>query len=175
MKTIFTEGWERRLDPMFFNLSCAQKKAYICSPLSADTKEEYLSNIVNARAYMLYASEIMGLAARAPHAYLPLLLCDKIPSERALALEFGEKLLANCDTILVCGNRLSCGMRNELLRAVSLNLNIVVFDEDLYMQVKKLFTQAGGVKKRIRLNREHPLMAENPVSVSMGKETYYAM
>ena len=45
-----------------------------------------LRNMHSARAYMYYAMEKMGYAARAPHAYLPMLLCDRVPSERAIAL-----------------------------------------------------------------------------------------
>ncbi len=48
---------------------------------------------MHGKEYMHYAAKEMGLAARAPHAYLPMLLCDRIPNERALALQFGLRLL----------------------------------------------------------------------------------
>ena len=86
---IFTDNWESRLESQFLKNNRCCKKVYICSPLSAETDEEMLSNMRNARAYMYYAMTVMGYAARAPHAYLPMLLCDKIPSERAAALTFG--------------------------------------------------------------------------------------
>lgn len=47
------------------------------------------------------------MCARAPHAFLPMLLCDGVPSERAIALKFGIELLERSDVLLVCGNRIS--------------------------------------------------------------------
>ena len=97
---IFTDNWESRLESQFLKNNRCCKKVYICSPLSAETDEEMLSNMRNARAYMYYAMTVMGYAARAPHAYLPMLLCDKIPSERAAALTFGLQLLSDSDMLL---------------------------------------------------------------------------
>ena len=113
---IFTDNWESRLESQFLKNNRCCKKVYICSPLSAETDEEMLSNMRNARAYMYYAMIVMGYAARAPHAYLPLLLCDEIPAERAIALRFGLEILEQSDIMLVCGNRLSNGMRGEIVK-----------------------------------------------------------
>lgn len=126
---IFTDNWESRLESQFLKNNRCCKKVYICSPLSAETDEEMLSNMRNARAYMYYAMTVMGYAARAPHAYLPMLLCDKIPSERAAALTFGLQLLSDSDMLFVCGSRISQGMRGEILHAVSLNMSIYTFDD----------------------------------------------
>lgn len=106
-QNIFIENWEDKLALQFLKNNRCCKKAYICSPLSAPTEEEMLRNMHSARAYMYYAMEKMGYAARAPHAYLPMLLCDRVPSERAIALQFGLHLLEESDLILVCGNHIS--------------------------------------------------------------------
>lgn len=82
----YHESWERELDRQFLKNDRYRKRAYICSPLSGSTAEEELSNIWRARAYMLYARTMLGYLARAPHAYLPMLLCDHVAAERALAL-----------------------------------------------------------------------------------------
>ena len=82
---IYSEGWERKLLEQFTAKNRDRKKAYICSPLRAETAKDLLMNIERARAYMLYAYEKMGVVARAPHAYLPMLLDDGIPAERAIA------------------------------------------------------------------------------------------
>ena len=97
METIFTENWEQRLEMQSLKNGRCRKRAYICSPLSAEKDVDFLRNMHSARAYMYYAFEKMEMYARAPHAYLPMLLCDRIPSERDLALNFGLSLLENSE------------------------------------------------------------------------------
>lgn len=60
-----------------------------------------LSNAAKAKNYMGLAEQEFGDRAVAPHAFLPYLLDDGVPEERALAVEFGKKLLALCHT--ACG------------------------------------------------------------------------
>ena len=83
---------------------------YVCSPLSAPTRAEMLANAAKASTYMMKAEQEFGNRAVAPHAYLPFLLDDTVPEERALALEFGQKLLAMCTRLVVYGDRISSGM-----------------------------------------------------------------
>ena len=97
----YHESWERELDRQFLKNDRYRKRAYICSPLSGSTAEEELSNIWRARAYMLYARTMLGYMARAPHAYLPMLLCDHVAAERALALQFGLQLLEQSEVLLL--------------------------------------------------------------------------
>ena len=114
---------------------------------------------------MYYAMEKMGYAARAPHAYLPMLLCDRVPSERAIALQFGLHLLEESDLILVCGNHISNGMREEILHAITLNMPIYTFEESLYLMVQKLATQHNGNKSLVHLNRDHYVLSwESPIT-----------
>lgn len=165
MNTIFTENWEQRLETQFLKNDRCRRRAYICSPLSAETDAGFLHNMHAARAYMYYASEKMGLYARAPHAYLPMLLCDKLPSERALALEFGLSLLENCEIILICGNRLSSGMKGEIAHAARFGMPMTVFDEALYYEVQKEIAKHGGNKRCVRLDRGNDVMGfSSPVS-----------
>lgn len=159
MNNIFTSDWERRLEAQFLVNDRCRRRAYICSPLSGQTSQEMMRNMHNARAYMFYAAERMGLAARAPHAYLPMLLCDAVTAERALGLRFGQQLIEQSDLMLVCGNRLSSGMRGEIIYAASLNMPIQVFDDTLYPEIRKLVTQHRGNKKLVRMNWSHALMA----------------
>ena len=159
MTTIFSESWERDLEKEFLSDNRCRKRAYICSPLNADTEDDFIRNMRNARTYMYYASTQMNLYARAPHAYLPMILCDRIPSERALALWFGLRLLEESEMILVCGNRISHGMRGEISHAISLNMPIIVFDDCVYSEAQKLATQQGGNKSLVKLDRNHFSMA----------------
>lgn len=114
MENIYHEGWEQELVYQFLPYDRCKKRAYICSPLSADTNEGIAQNMQATRAYMFYAMKKMSMNASAPHAYLPMILCDNIPSDRALALQFGLELLKGSDILLICGNRISSGMRGEI-------------------------------------------------------------
>ena len=127
-----------------------RKRAYICSPLSAKTDEEFVENMHQAREYMHYAAKEMGLAARAPHAYLPMLLCDRIPNERALALQFGLRLLEESDILLVCGNRISLGMQGEILHAISIKLPIITFSHPMYRNTSSYRMQETGYATSVR-------------------------
>lgn len=98
---------------------------YVCSPLSAPTRAEMLANAAKASTYMIKAEQEFGNRAVAPHAYLPYLLDDTVPEERALALEFGQKLLALCTRLVVYGNRISNGMQSEIKAAQALGIPVL--------------------------------------------------
>jgi len=102
------------------------QKLYICSPLSAPTPEGIEANMRKARQYMVEAAAHYGCHTAAPHAYLPRLLNDQIPAERALALSFGRSLLAACDGIVLCGNTISKGMAQEISYAVSVEMPVLI-------------------------------------------------
>ena len=90
---------------------------YVCSPLSAPTRVEIMANAKRARTYMAMSEREFGCRAVAPHAYLPYLLDDSNPEERALALSFGASLLALCDRLVIYGDRISSGMKEEIQSA----------------------------------------------------------
>ncbi len=49
METIFTENWEQRLEMQFLKNGRCRKRAYICSPLSAEKDVDFLRNMHSAR------------------------------------------------------------------------------------------------------------------------------
>ena len=98
---------------------------YVCSPLSAPTRAEMLANAAKANSYMVLAEKEFGGRAVAPHAYLPYLLDDRVPAERALALEFGKKLLAMCARVVVYGARVSEGMKGEIALAEGMGIPVL--------------------------------------------------
>lgn len=155
---IFPEDWQWQLEAAALKKDGCRRKAYICSPLSALTKSEMLENIRRARAYMFYANTQMQVISRAPHAYLPFLLCDDVPAERAIALRFGLELLEQCDVLLVCGNKLSKGMEGEIGKAASLKMPIQVFDKETHLSVKRIVTHNGADKHLVSLIEHHRLM-----------------
>lgn len=158
-KEIFVDDWEERLELQFFSDNPVRKKAYVCSPLSADAEQDYLFNMYAARAYMLYALMELDYLARAPHGYLPIILCDRNSDERTLALQFGLKLMEYSDVVLVCGNKLSRGMIGEIVQAVALNKKIIVFDEALCHEVRKIVLGNNGRRSLVSLDLSHPAMA----------------
>lgn len=165
---VFNYEWETFLDEQLLSYNCCKKKAYICSPLGADRNAEILENMHCARAYMIYAAKKLNVIARAPHAYMPLLLCEKIPAERALALEVGIRLLEQSEILLVCGVRISTGMRNEIVKAASLHMDILTFDDDMFVEVKKLVTKSGCSKALVSIDRNHPVLASLNPGYSKG-------
>lgn len=165
MENIYHQHWQQESMYQLVSPDRCRKRAYICSPFSADINDLLDQNMRAARAYMFYANKKMHMNASAPHAFLPLLLCDEIPAERAIALRFGLELLEQSDLMLVCGNRLSNGMCGEIAKAAMLRMPIIVFDEGLYLEVQKLVTQNNGNKRTVKLDRENfPMAFTNPES-----------
>lgn len=158
--SIIKNNDELILDRQFLKHNKARKNVYICSPLSADSEFGVLKNMLAARKYMLYANKFMCVGARAPHAYLPVILCDKVPAERAIALEFGLKILQQSDELFVCGKTLSHGMIGEIIQSVKLNIPIRVFDKEIYIEVRKIVTKNGGLKRTVLFDGDNPDMAK---------------
>ena len=156
---IFTDDWEDSLLLQFLRPEPEKETAYICTPLRAEDADQYLINLYAARAYMFYAKEEMGYLARAPHAYLPMLLCDEDTDERNLALRFGLKLMEKSKLILVCGNKLSEGMKGEIVQAAALRKPIYVFDADLHHEVQKIVRQNRPLMFSAAYVKDHPVMA----------------
>lgn len=168
--TNFADDWEKKLEQGALTRDRCMKTAYICSPLSAATKAQVYINMMNARAYMFYVAEHMHCTPRAPHAYLPLFFHDSIPAERALALDFGLKLLEHSDIMLVCGDAISKGMRGEIAKAAMLDMKIITFDSSVRLEVKKLVTQTGGTKAKVLLDETHPFLSSNLTAELTRKE-----
>lgn len=157
---IFTDEWEDSLLLQFLRPEPEKETAYICSPLHAEDVHQYLCNLYAARAYMYYAKEYMGYLARAPHAYLPLLLCDEDADERKLALRFGLELMEKSKVVFVCGNRLSSGMAGELAQATALRKPIYVFDANLCHEVQEIIARQNCPPMfSASYIEDHPVMA----------------
>jgi len=95
---------------------------YICSPLSAPTEQGIRKNMEKAAYYAGLVSDVTGCRAIAPHSFLPEYLDDNIPEEREAALAFGLSILKLSKAVIVCGNRISSGMRGEIKMAGELNI-----------------------------------------------------
>lgn len=107
---------------------------YICSPLSAPTKEGIRHNMEKAAHYARLVSGTFGCRAIAPHSFLPEYLDDNIPEEREAGLAFGLSVLKLSKAVIVCGSRISSGMRGEIKMA-----------GELHIPAYALLEYAGGI------------------------------
>lgn len=168
---IFIKGWQDSLNKQMLDPN-HKNCAYICSPLSAEADNDLIKNMISARAYMYYMWQVMRYPARAPHAYLPMLLCDHIPRDRQLALDFGRELLRESSMVLVCGNKISEGMKLEIIQAGKLGMPIIAFDKEVYQQIISLLRTYNEDITLAALDTYHPLMASpNPLEYKDGGET----
>lgn len=90
---------------------------YICPPLYAPTREEVEKNMERAADYAKEVAKQLGCRAIAPHSFLPAYLDDNIPKEREVALAFGLSVLQIAKAMVVCGDRISNGMKAEISKA----------------------------------------------------------
>lgn len=90
---------------------------YICSPLSAPTREEMQENMKKAAHYASLVSKAAGCRAIAPHSFLPEYLDDRISEEREAAFAFGLSVLRIAKGMVVCGDKISSGMKGEIEKA----------------------------------------------------------
>lgn len=121
------------------------KHVYVCSPLSAPTKEGITQNMYTARRKCMEL-RLHGIRAWAPHAYLPEFLDDNIAEERELALEFGKKMLDISDAVYAFGERISNGMKSEILYAASKGIEIIAAD-NLQDELAVVLADFEGVAK----------------------------
>lgn len=122
----------------------SKSTVYICSPLRGKTAETTYQNMLAARHYMLSAYRLTGNLAVAPHAYLPIILDDTIPVEREYGLLAGKKLLYRCEKLFVCGDRISEGMKWEILEAADLGMPIVTFSKEMFSKVVNIICTDDG-------------------------------
>ncbi len=101
-----------------------QDLVYICSPLSAPTKEEIRKNMAGAKYYSWFVAVEFGGRTIAPHSFLPEYLDDHIPQERQIALDFGLSILKICKAVVVCGEFISSGMAGEIRKARELGIKV---------------------------------------------------
>ena len=93
-----------------------------CLTISAPTKEGIRKNMEKAAYYAGLVSGVTGCRAIAPHSFLPEYLDDDIPEEREAGLAFGLSVLRLSKAIIVCGSRISSGMRGEIRLAGELDI-----------------------------------------------------
>ena len=95
------------------------KLVYIASPYAGDVE----GNVAFAKAACRYAAA-KGDTPVAVHLMYPQFLDDRVPKEREAGLKMGRRVLAVCEEIWLCGEKLSAGMRAEKAEAERLGIPI---------------------------------------------------
>ena len=96
-----------------------RKLVYIASPLSGDVEQ----NLDFARQACLSAMA-QGVTPFAPHLLYPQMLDDNDPVQRELGMKMGNQMLALCDELWLCGDRISSGMASEMKLAEELDIPV---------------------------------------------------
>ncbi len=95
------------------------KLVYIASPYAGDVE----GNVAFAKAACRYAAA-KGYTPVAVHLMYPQFLDDRVPKEREAGLKMGRRVLAVCEEIWLCGERMSSGMKAEEAEAKRLGIPI---------------------------------------------------
>lgn len=95
------------------------KLVYIASPYAGDVE----GNVEFAKAACRYAAA-QGCTPVAVHLMYPRFLDDRVPKEREAGLKMGRRVLAACEEIWLCGERMSAGMKAEEAEAKRLGIPI---------------------------------------------------
>lgn len=110
-----------------------KKLVYIASPYAGDVD----NNAEMAKKYCRYAME-RGYVPIAPHLLCPAFLDDSNPAERTAGIQMGLRILAACEEIWICGNRISEGMKMEITEAERLGIPIKYVSQSEMIGVKNM-------------------------------------
>jgi len=108
--------------------------AYVCSPFRGDVA----GNAERARAYCRQVFDA-GYLPFAPHIYFPQFLNDDSPQEREAGMTMGAALLPLCRVLIVCGDSVSEGMKQEIQLAKSLGVEICSLENIPTVTTPKLY------------------------------------
>ena len=152
LKFPFPHNWEIELQQnlLRYGNSNNHQRIYICSPCRGKDYREIMINMMGARFYMYFVWLEMKKLAKGPHGYMPMLFCDDTPSERSYAMEAGSKLLSGCKGLFVCGDRISEGMKSEIIHAARHKIPITIFKPELEYEVNSILEEARIRKRDVR-------------------------
>lgn len=95
------------------------KLVYICSPYAGDIE----NNSIFAKTACRYAAK-QDCAPIAVHLIYPQILDDTVLTEREHGIQMGLRVLASCEELWVCGERISHGMGFEIAEAERLGITV---------------------------------------------------
>lgn len=147
---------------------CQDKpRVYICSPLGAEDAAGIQQNMLAARRYCDVAEQMQEVVAKAPHAWLPEFLDDHNSNERQIGLDVGIAMLESADAVFVCGDRISAGMKAEILLAKENNITIHSFHPEVSAEINLLIGQnSKHVNSRPGITQQLHILAHNPEKIN---------
>lgn len=92
--------------------------AYVCAPFTAPTRREMTQNVI----YAVKGAEIVYKCGYLP--IVPHITVSILTEDRSEALRIGKEYLSHCDILVICGNRITNGMREEIVFAHKHNIAI---------------------------------------------------
>lgn len=105
------------------------QKIYICSPLRGNIDD----NINKAKEYCKFVVAKMKAMPVCPHIYFTQFLDDNNELEREIGMDFGLRLLSECDRVIVFDNNgISEGMKKEIELANSINIPVGYWSSGVY-------------------------------------------
>lgn len=93
------------------------KFVYVCHPFSGDPDGNRLKVAKICRCLVA-----LGAMPIAPQIYFPNFVDDK--KERDLAMRLCRELLTRCDTLAICGDEITAGMKEEIAVATEMGMSI---------------------------------------------------
>ncbi len=111
------------------------KKAYICSPLSGNEKE----NINNAIAYAKFVYHRCKMIPIVSHFYA-LIFDDTDKVEREIGINIGLGQILDSEEMWVFGNTITKGMDEELRKAIALKRPIHYIDDYQCKEILKQYS-----------------------------------
>ena len=105
------------------------QKIYICSPLRGNIED----NINKAKDYCKFVVAKMKAIPVCPHIYFTQFLDDNNEFERQIGMDFGLRLLSECNKVIVFDNNgISEGMKKEIELANRLNIPVGYWSSGVY-------------------------------------------
>ena len=116
--------------------------AYICSPFYAKTKREIRRNV----AFAIDSAEAVYKCGYLP--IVPHTAVSALSGDRQEALRIGKEFLSHCDILVICGDRITDGMREEIEFAHKHNISIFRLSDGglvgiSHQEVKELTKKIG--------------------------------
>lgn len=110
------------------------KKAYICSPLRSNEKQD----INNAISYAKFVYERCGMIPIMPHFYA-FIFDDKDKSQKELGISISLGKILDCTDIWVFGNTVTKKMKQEIQNAKALKRNIHYITDEQCEEILKVY------------------------------------
>ncbi len=107
-----------------------KKVAYICAPYAQDDKHIVFQHVFLAETHYAQSATDRGFVALVPHTMFP----RATEADRAEIMATCCEIVACCDLLLVCGDRLSAGMAEEIHTAYAAGVQVEWTSRELWRQ-----------------------------------------